>query len=308
MKYSAIIPAFNEEKIIKVAINQTANFFKKRRLSYEVLVINDGSYDNTWNIVKKIAQKNSKIKAINLLKNYGQHNAVLCGLQNTSGNYAITLDADLQNPPEEIARLIKKANEGHDLVMGRYRKKKHSFYRNFGTKIIWFVNKRVFDVPENIVLTNFRIIKADVVKRMCLYKTNYPYIQGLAIMSSSNPANVWVKHRKRAEGKSQYSIEKLTELTTRILFNYSSYPLRIVSIVGLVISVVSFILGAFFLIKALIVGSQVPGWSSLAILLAVFNGFSLLILGMLGEYLVRLLNQTSSDKSYQIKESINFHA
>jgi hypothetical protein len=216
----------------------------------------------------------------------------------------ITLDDDLQNPPEEIAHLIAKVDEGHDVVFGRFRVKRHALYRRWGSLLVGTINRRIFHQPKDLVLTNFRIIRRDVVDRVCAYQTLYPYVPGLVLMFAARPVNVWVDHQERPVGKTNYNIVRITQLVMRILFNYSSWPLRMVAAMGIVISAVAFLIGLVFFLRALFRTGMQPGWSSLVVLLAFFNGVTLLILGMLGEYLVRLLNQTSSHRSYTVKEVV----
>lgn len=303
--YSVIIPVFNSAPIIGTTVDRVIDFFVGRGWEYELILVNDGSSDGSWNVVREKAADNPRIKAFNLLHNYGQHTAVFCGLQHASGVYAITLDDDLQNPPEEIAHLVAKAQEGHDLVFGRFRQKQHAGYRRLGTRLINSMNRHIFNKPDDLVLTNFRIIRRDVVDRMCAYKTNYPYIPGLALLFATNPANTWVEHHSRPIGKSNYNLLRILELVMRIVFNYSSLPLRLVNMAGMLVAGASFFLGVLYLARALIVGTSVPGWATLVVLLSFLNGLILLMLGMLGEYLVRLLNQISSPQVYYVKEAIN---
>ena len=309
--YSVVIPVYNSAAIVGKTIDRTAAFFEERGWDYELILVNDGSRDQSWPVLREKACANEHVTAINLLHNYGQHTAVLCGLRQSTGDYVITLDDDLQNPPEEIIHLVEKANEGHDLVFGRFRQKKHRLYRRQGSLLINLINKQIFHTPDDIVPSNFRLIERDVVNRICSYRTSYPYItgllvSGLALMFSANPANVWVEHQKRPVGKSNYNFFKIVELVMRILFNYSTYPLRVVSILGLVVSGISFLLGLYYLGKALFVGTRVPGWATTVVLLAFFNGMSLLVLSMLGEYTMRLLNQVSYTECYEIKEIITY--
>lgn len=304
LKYSVVIPVYNSANIVGETIDRTVAFFEQHHLIYELILVNDASSDQSWNIVCEKALANPQLVAVNFLKNYGQHTAVFCGLQQSTGDYIITMDDDLQNPPEEIIHLIEKASEGHDLVFGRFRAKQHAGYRRLGSLLIGAINKRLFHKPDDLVLTNFRIIRRDVVDRMCAYQTSYPYIPGLALMFSANSANVWVEHKPRPQGKSNYNFFKIAELVMRILFNYSSFPLRLVSLTGGLMAGLSFLLGLYFLGKALFVGTTVPGWASVVVLLSFFNGITILILSMLGEYTVRLLNQTSQAQSYHIKEII----
>ncbi|MFC1727473.1 glycosyltransferase family 2 protein [Patescibacteria group bacterium] len=305
LKCSAIIPVFNSEPIVGKTIEHTESFFRKNKLNYEIILVNDGSLDQSWNVLKKKASQNKKIIAINLLKNYGQHTAVYCGLKVATGDLMITLDDDFQNPPEEIIKLIEKTQEGHDLVFGKYPDRQHAFVRKFGSWLIDMVNNKVFIKPKDLQYSGFKIIKKEVAQRICSYQTAYPYINGLATMFAENPTNALVKHRKRTVGKSNYKLTTIIKLITRILFNYSSYPLRLVTAIGMVISALSFILGAFLLIKALLLGTTVPGWASIIVFLSCTNGLMLLIISMLGEYLIRLVNQASAGDNYHIKESIN---
>lgn len=285
-------------------IKRTDAFLASTGDEYEVIVVNDGSRDETWSVVEKCARTNRRIVAINLLRNYGQHTAVLCGLRHSVGDYAVTLDDDLQNPPEEIRHLLHKAAEGHDLVFGRFRKKRHAWHRRIGTWLVGVLNRRIFGKPEDLVLTNFRLIRRDVVDRICAYRTNYPYVPGLALMFATRPANVLVEHEKRESGSSQYSLLKILQLVLRILFSYSTYPLRTVSLLGGTVAAASFAFGMIILVRALLGESQVLGWASIVVLLSFFNGISMMCLAMLGEYTVRLLNQTSGHSDYHIREIV----
>jgi len=305
VKYSVVIPVYNSGAIVGETIDRTVAFFEGRGWDYEIIAVNDGSRDGSWEVLREKAGRNRRIMAVNLLRNYGQHTAVFCGLQKSTGDYVITLDDDLQNPPEEIAHLVEKVKDGHDVVFGRFREKKHLGYRRAGSRMIGLINRRIFHQPRDLVVSNFRIIRRDVVDRIRAYRSRYPYINGLALMFSADPANVLVEHEERRVGKSTYSPFKIAELCMRILFNYSAFPLRFVCLLGVGIAVVSFLLGAFYFFKALFVGTRVPGWTTTIVLLSFFNGVSLLILSMLGEYSIRLLTQTSSADLYHVREEIN---
>ena len=304
-KYSVVIPVYNSGNIVGETIERTVAFFQQRDLDYELILVNDGSKDKSWHVICEKARSNPAILGINLIRNYGQHTATLCGFRHASGEYVITLDDDLQNPPEEIIHLINKAQEGFDLVFGRFHKKRHALYRRVGSLLIGALNNRLFYKPKGLVTGGFRILRRDLVGRICSYQTPYPYITGLALLFAANPANVWVNHQPRKEGKSQYDLLKIVDLVMRILFNYSSYPLRFISMVGVAIAGLSFVMGLYYIVRALTVGVPVPGWTSLVVLFSFLNGIIILMLSMLGEYCVRLLNQTSYPESYQIKEIIS---
>ncbi len=298
---SVVIPVYNSEGVVGDTIDRTTSVCEEAGIDYELILVNDGSPDHSWEIISERAAANDRIVAIDLLKNYGQHTAVFAGLRHSEGRYAITMDDDLQNPPEEIPPLLAKAEEGYDLVIGRFERKRHSLSRRWGSKLVDWMNRRVFHKPKGLVLTSFRCIRRDVVDRMADYRTAYPYIPGLALMFSRSRVNVPVEHHPRTVGKSNYSLLRILAVVLRILFNYSSYPLRFVSGLGLIITAIAFILTAVIFIRNLIVGSSVPGWTSVALMLAFFNGVTLLIISMLGEYLVRLLNQSSEPTGYHVR-------
>jgi glycosyltransferase involved in cell wall biosynthesis len=296
---------YNSAALVGQTVDQTVAFFERHQYHYEVILVNDGSPDQSWSVIREKALHNPRIIAIDLLKNYGQHTALLCGFQHSQGDYVITLDDDLQNPPEEIENLIQATTQGYDVVFGQFRKKEHAGYRRLGTRLIGLINRHVFEKPADLVLSNFRIIRRDVVDRICSYRTAYPYIPGLVLMFSSNPGNVWVEHRKRPVGKSNYNFRRILTLMTRILFNYSAVPLQFVSTIGLIVSVASMLYGLAFLVRGAFIGSAVPGWTSVVVLLSFLNGINLLVMGVLGEYVVRLVNQSSAVQSYHVQTIVS---
>ena len=298
--YSIIIPVYNSEKIVSETVKKTIEVLNN--INYEIILINDGSSDNSWGVISNLASKKNNIIAIDLLKNYGQHTALFCGINHAKGDFLVTMDDDLQNPPVEIFKLIEKIEEGYDLVFGKFTSKKHKTYRKIGTKIINYLNSKIFNKPDNITLSNFRIFSKEVADRVKTHNTFYPYIPGLLLMFSNSIGNVETAHHKREIGESNYSLWKILKLTARLLFNYSSYPLKTLTFTGILISLISFALGMFFVVRGYFYEVKVPGWTSLAVLLSFFNGFLILLIGVIGEYLSRILNQISFQKAYQIRE------
>ena len=299
-RYSVVIPVYNSQDIVAKTVTETVKFFEERSLNYEIVLVNDKSPDNSWEVIDGLAKQNPNVVAIDLLKNYGQHSAVFCGIKHISGDFVITMDDDLQNPPSEIAHLISKIHEGYDAVFAEFKKKRHSFVRRLGTKVIDFLNVKVFDKPADLKLTNFRIFSKDVAERIADYRTSYPYIPGLVLLCSSKQGNVLCEHHAREVGSSNYSMVRILKLVARLLFNYSSYPLKLLTSIGFFVSFVSLSIGLFFLIKNLTTGVQVQGWTTLLVLLSFVSSFIILMLGIVGEYLARMLNQMSAN-SYQVK-------
>jgi len=303
-RYSVVIPVFDAETTIAEVIRRTSAVFESRQCSYEIVCVNDGSSDDSWSVLREQARNNRNVVAIDLIKNYGQHPAMFCGLKHSTGDFVVTIDGDLQNPPEEIFKLVDKALEGYDLVFGQFKQKKHSFVRRLGSRVIGLLNEKIFGKPKDLKVTNYRLMSRSLVNRMCRYRTAFPYLNGLALKFSGPRlrANVMVEHCERQSGKSAYTPRRIAQLVLTILFNYSSYPLALVSVLGLTVSLLSFALGVFLICKRLLIGAMVPGWTSIVVIMSFFNGILTLLLGMLGEYVIRILNTVSDNSCYEIGE------
>ncbi len=302
--YSVVIPVYKSELIIEKTISRIIGFSELKGFKIELVLVNDGSPDKSWSIIETAAQNDSRIKAINLLKNYGQHTAVYCGIKESMGDFIITMDDDLQNPPEELHHLIEKIHEGYDLVFAEFNQKMHAGFRKLGTRLVSYLNNKIFGKPKDLKLTNFRIFTRATANRLIAYKTNYPYIPGLLLMSASKMANVKTEHHAREIGSSNYTLMRILKLMARLLFNYSSYPLKMVSGAGIFISVMSFFAGLFFIAKSVFLGVDVEGWTTIVALLSFLCGFILIMLGIMGEYLARIMNQLASSEPYQIREIV----
>lgn len=302
--YSVVIPVYNSQDIVGETLRRTAAFFEARGLSYEIVAVNDGSRDGSWAALEAAARENPAIVAIDLLRNSGQHNANLCGFRAARGEWIVTMDDDLQNPPEEIAHLIDKAREGHDLVIGRFHTKQHASYRRLGSRLVRWINQRVFGQERDLVLSNFRLVHRDVVDRVCAYRGPFPYIPGLCLRYSGSRANAPVEHHPRRIGTSNYDLRRILVLLSTILFNYSSFPLRLVAAMGMATALVSLLLGLYFLVAGLLGDTSVPGWTTIVVMLAFFNGVTMLMLAMLGEYVVRIINQLNMADPYFVRKVV----
>ncbi|HTL87668.1 MAG TPA: glycosyltransferase family 2 protein [Acidimicrobiia bacterium] len=306
--YSVVIPVFNSEPLVGTTIERTVSFFEAQKLDYELILVNDGSTDGSWEVLRSAVARFPHVRAINLLRNYGQHNANLCGLRAAKGDYVVTMDDDLQNPPEEIIHLIREAMTGPDAVFGKFRHKQASTRRNMGSKVIGLMNRRIFGQPPGLVVSNFRILRRDVVDRICASRSAYPYITGQALLYSSRRTNVEVEHAPRAVGKSTYNPIRIGRLVLRILFSYSLFPLRVSAAIGFFISLASFVTGGVFMLRRLMGDSQITGITTLIVLLSFLNGVIILMLSMLGEYVLRTLKQVTEIESFHVLEEIGWDA
>ena len=302
--YSVVIPVFNSDNIVTKTVLKVQEFFTQNNLNYEIILVNDGSSDGSWGVISSLAHEYESVVAINLLKNYGQHNANLCGFRESKGDYIITMDDDLQNPPEEISKLIQSVGSDYDLVIGRFKSKKHSFIRRLGSKLVGALNRKVFNVEAGLILTNFRIIRRDVIDRVCNDSSPLPYIPGLVLKYSGKRRNVLVQHKERTVGESNYNWKKILKLVAVILFNHSTIPLRLSALLGFIVARSSLLLSFYYLIQAVLFGTQVAGWASVVIMMSFLNGVIILLVSVIGEYLVRLLHEVGSNSSYDVSDII----
>lgn len=299
-RYSLVVPVFNSAEIVGTTVDRIVQTFEDAGLDYEVILVNDGSRDGSWEVIAERARTHPRVVALDMLRNYGQHNANLAGFREATGDYVITLDDDLQNPPDQALLLIDEAMTGRDVVFGQFERKQAAGYRRLGSDVIGMMNRRIFGQPNDLAVSNFRILRRDVVDRICASRTAHPYITGQALLYSSNRSNVMVRHEPRTVGKSQYSLTRILRLVFTILFSYSSFPLRITALAGFAVAGIAFLIGLVYLLRGAFFGSSVEGWTSMVVLLAVFNGFIIGMLSMLGEYVVRTLNAVSAEESYHV--------
>jgi len=303
--YSVVVPVFNSAAVVGGTVDGIVRTFESAGLSYEIVLVNDGSRDGSWQVIADKARANDRVVALNLLRNYGQHHANLAGLREATGDYVITMDDDGQNPPEEALVLIDEAMRGRDVVFGKFERKQHAGYRQLGSKVISMINRRVFAQPPDLTVSNFRILRRDVVDRICSSRSAYPYMTGQALMYSHNRSHVTVQHRAREVGGSSYNLVRIARLVLTILFSYSVFPLRLAALGGFLIAGLSFLIGVGYFVRALFVETDVQGWTSLVVLLSIFNGVTIALLSMLGEYVVRTLNTVSTQEHYHVLERVN---
>jgi len=303
--WSVVIPVYNSAPLVGQTVDGVLAVLAEHGLRHQVVLVNDGSTDTSWEVISEKARSHDDVIAVDLLRNYGQHHANLAGLRETTGDFVITMDDDGQNPPDQVPLLVGAAMQGHDVVFGAFERKQAAGYRRLGTRLIGVVNRRVFGQPDDLVVSNFRVLRRDVVDRICSSRTAHPYLTGQALLYSGNRANVSVRHEPRAVGASTYSFARILALVLTILFSYSSWPLRTLALIGFGVAALSFVLGGVYLVLGLLTETRVEGWTTLVVLLAVFNGFTIGLLSMLGEYVVRTLNAVSAQDTYHVRRRVS---
>ena len=288
MQLTVVIPVYNSERTIGPLVERLQVCLAVCR-SFEIVLVNDGSPDNSEAVCEQLVDKYPTVTFISLRRNFGEFNAVLCGLTHARGEYVIIIDDDFQNPPETILTLVETARTSqYDVVYSRYDQKQHHWFRNLGSWLVNTLTTYSIGKPRDLYLSSFKLIRRAVVDEIIRYKGPYPYIDGLIFRVTRNVGSVMVTHNARSEGRSNYTVRKLIGLFLTVFTGYSLWPIRVFTGVGLVLFGLGLLSGLLLLTGWLSGILSVPGW--VAVLWAVVTGLGLqmLFLGILGEYLGKL--------------------
>jgi polyisoprenyl-phosphate glycosyltransferase len=301
---SVVIPVYNSAGSLEVLTERLMAALEALGRSFEVIFVEDCGPDRSWEVLKKLkALYPRRIRITRLLRNSGQHNAILCGFSLCRGEVVVTMDDDLQNPPEEIPKLIQAIDSGYDLAVGAYDSKKHNALRNTSGDLIDSVNRRIFGLPPDFRLTSFRAIRSVVVKNACQMGGVFPYVTSMLLSHTSKCVNVPVRHDPRLIGKSNYNLKRSLLLAANLIFSYSTLPVTVVGWLCAVAFLFSLGFGTFVLISVLARGITVPGWASTMVIVSFFNALILLSLFIFGLYVSRLNQQiTRSRVSFTMSE------
>lgn len=303
---SIIIPCYYSEKTIGKVVEMTIEEFAERDgYGCEFVLVNDGSTDGTYGEIRRLAAKYPFVKGVNLLRNFGQHNALMAALHYVNGSYVLGMDDDMQTHPSQIFRLVEAIQKGgYDLVYGHYGKRKNSFLKNISSSINEVTSRVLLDRPKEITSSNFWIITAKVAEEVRKYDSYNPYIDGIFYRTTHNIGNVEVEHHKREVGTSNYTFRKLFRLWLAY-WNYSVIPLRISSVVGCFAATLGFVAAVVTVIWKLLDPTMVMGWASVVCILTFFFGLILVSLGIIGEYLGKILLTMNHTPQFIVRESVN---
>ena len=299
---SVVVPVYCSAKTLPTLFTRLQATLDATGRAYELVFVEDGSTDNSWHVLEDLqAASPCHVLAVRLMRNFGQHNALMCGFHQCRGRFVVTLDDDLQNPPEEIPKLIDAIETtGLDVVYGRYRAKRHAMGRNLGSALINTFFRRVF--RTNVTVGCFRIIRHEVVHNILCYNLNFTYIDGLLAWNTQRIGEVEVDHHPRREGRSGYSLSKLLVLALNLLTNFSVLPLQAASGVGFMAATAGFAAGLYYFIQYLLANVVVPGYASTIVAVLVLGGLQLLSLGIIGEYVGRMHLNINRKPQYTIRE------
>jgi len=297
--YSVIVPVYNGSRTLEELIRRMRRVFSELDKTYEIILIDDNSRDNSWELLKRLKREDPGIRIIRLRRNFGQHNAIMCALHFIRGDYVITIDDDLQIPPEEIPGLIAAAADGYDVVYGIYDRKKHNLVKNIGSFLLGCYYRRIFGMTNQV--SAFRLIRREIAREIINYDKTFPYIDGLISWNTGNIGEVPVKHYARGAGTSGYSLGKMVKLAFDMVTNFSAFPIRVASLLGVAFSLVGFLLAIYFFLRFGL-GMPVTGYASLLVAVTIFSGVQLLTIGVIGEYIARVHMNINRKPQYVIKE------
>lgn len=306
-KISIVIGIYNSANTIRQVIDEIETEMKKLDgYDYEVILVNDFSPDNVYEIAKELAVKSQKIKVIDLAKNSGQTNAVITGYQYATGDYIVEMDDDFQMPAYEIGRMVKELEERDlDVVFAKYREHKEGKFRLLGSSLNTKMTEIMIGKPKNLTINSFFVMRRIVKDAMITYQNNYPYLYGIIFATTSRVGNLEVDHRERTNGRSNYTFKKLFTLWLNGFLNFSIKPLRIATTMGVVITAVSFLIALVLVIQRLVDPTGVLGWTSIIVAIIFFAGIQLIGIGIIGEYLGRLYISASKLPRTVVREEIN---
>ncbi|MGA0805044.1 MAG: glycosyltransferase family 2 protein [Pseudohongiellaceae bacterium] len=301
MKLSICIPVFNGAATIAALVEQCIEALSARH-ELEFVLVNDDSRDNSDAACKALCARFPCVKYVSLRKNFGEHNAVMCAFNYATGDYAVVIDDDFQNPPGQIHLLVEEARKGYDVVYSRYREKRHSMARNLGSRFNNLVANWLLEKPPGLYLSSFKVINADMVQRIIRYKGPSPYIDGLILRETRNISSVLVEHEDRRAGQSNYTLAKLLGLWLNMFINFSIKPLRLFALFGLIVTLFSFLAAAGFIIQKLINPELQVGWTSVMVSILFFAGVQIIFLGLIGEYVGKHYLHANGTPQWTVKE------
>lgn len=300
--YSIVVPVYNSTQSLIELVERVDRVFKcSVKETYEIILIDDASPNQeTWFVMKNLAQHYPEVQIIQLMRNFGKHGAVLCGFRQARGDYIFTLDDDLQHCPEDMPKFIDQKD--HDVVIGAFVHKEHPLFKQITSRIKGWFDHKLVGKPAHIKNGPYKLYNAAVVEAMLQIKTPYPFISALMFYATQDIVMVEIEHSKRKFGKSGFTLKKMFRSFSNLLINNSSFLLQIVAVIGISISGISFLTGLFFVGKNIIIGIGVPGWTSLIVVTLVTNGLILFSVGVIGEYLIRIISSIENRPAYIVRK------
>jgi undecaprenyl-phosphate 4-deoxy-4-formamido-L-arabinose transferase len=297
-----VVPAYNSAAILRTLVERLEPVLVALTDCYELVLVNDGSRDRTWNVIQELSTRYPWVRGVNLMRNYGQHNALLCGIRVALGDIIVTMDDDLQNPPEEIPALLAKLEGGYDVVYGTPKVEQHGLWRDVASRITKMALQSAAGAEVAGKVSAFRVFRAGLREAFANYRSPYISIDVLLTWGTTRFAAIPVAHHPREVGVSNYTFRKLVTHALNMLTGYSTAPLRLASLVGFGFTLFGVGVLAFVFLRYFISGSAVQGFPFLASVISIFSGAQLFALGIIGEYLARMHFRMMERPAYTVRD------
>ena len=302
---SIVSPVYRAEKIVDKLVEHIITEVSKITENFEVILVEDGSPDNSWEAIERNCQKDKRVKGIKLSRNFGQHYAITAGLDHSKGEWVVVMDCDLQDQPKEIAKLYEKAIEGFDVVLARRFERQDTFFKRLFSKLFYRVLSYLTGINHDASVANFGIYHRKVVESVCLMRESIRYFPTMIKWVGYNQTSVNVEHASREEGETSYNYKRLFNLALDIILAYSDRPVRLTIEIGFVISSVSFLLAILVVIQYFLGAISVAGYASLIISIWFFSGLIMITLGVIGLYIGKTFEGVKKRPIYITQEVIN---
>ncbi|MCD7867807.1 MAG: glycosyltransferase family 2 protein [Clostridiales bacterium] len=303
--YSVVVPVFNSEHMLRELYTRIRKVFEEEiREDFELILVDDNSKDDSFSVMKALRKEDPRVKIIQMARNFGQHPALLCGFSYAKGDFIITMDDDLQHPPEEIPRLINtiKQRDDVDVIIAKYENRKHGLIRRIGTRLSVYATSKMLGKDPDLEITSFRLMRRFIVEAILQTNTHAPQIGNLLVLTSGRIINVPVRHDARAYGKSGYSFRRLVRDLLFDITSHTDFPLMVVRRIGTLSFLFSIILSFYYLFRYFAFGVSVEGFTTLVLLQLAFGGLILLSLGIIGTYLMNILNESKKMPHYVVRQ------
>ncbi len=287
-RLSVVIPVYRSQATLPELHRRLVAALEPVEPSFEIILVEDCGGDDSWQVIQQLTKQDNRVRGMKLARNYGQHNALLCGIRAANGELVVTIDDDLQNPPEEIPQLLFKLQEGHDVVYGSPQNETHGFFRNQASRITKLALQGAMGMESASKVSAFRAFRTRLRDAFSAYRSPTVNIDVLLTWGTTRFAAVDVRQDERTVGDSGYSLQKLITHAINMMTGFSTLPLQIASVLGLFFGLMGFLILAYVLFNYLVHGSSVPGFAFLASMISIFSGVQLFTLGIFGEYLARM--------------------
>jgi len=299
---SVVVPAYRSALSLPELVRRLGPVLEAAASDYELILVDDGSSDGTWNVIDGLSTTHDWVRGVRLMRNYGQHNALLCGIRRARHELTITLDDDLQHPPEEIPKLLAELGPDKDVVYGTPAVEQHGLWRDIATQVTKFALQSAMGAKIARKASAFRVFRTQLRDAFATYDAPYVSIDVLLTWATTRFAAIKVRQEARTIGVSNYTFKKLVVHALNMLTGFSSWPLRLASLTGFFFTLVGTVALFYVVGRFLITGGSVPGFPFLASMIAIFSGAQLFALGIMGEYLGRMHARSMQQPTYTVRE------